>query len=591
MTFITDAEGRNFNVYGQSPAVPIAMTNADSDIDITFESVPEDHSDDEFSQFRPRFGQVVAGAGRRLDVTVINAPVILEDHRFGATSLSQVGGTATGRTDYGQINITAPTTTLATTIPGYAPVLPPRGTAPVGHLIVGGTTSSYLDLINPRLDPARVLLTRARTIASALANRVEMSTDIAIRAIAGSGTDPVGALASAFNGTGAGRTGGVTELTASGATIRRRVWSALGINANNDGTLSASPTFAATDDRATTVRIRRADLVFAERVVSVDTTVGANSVALDVRADPAFTSTPASAALLDQVNGARRFAVIEDTLATGVPRRRIIVYADSTLQQLYDWLKWEYSRAALPRQGDVSARPDRHDEALPVELAGGTLMLTEGWQIDIAATAELSPATNATALSLSSPYDHASPAWAATVGRTYTTGTVVTHLDRVWYCIQAAPVAQVPGSAAAYWVDVTAIGSVNYLVDGQNTGTLVATISLSDATGRTLTVVTEPGASYAYAETVVRERLRLLTANFLQNNSELASYDLDGTRHTEDDVIAPHIHNINTAIARDPATNDWVTGSNAPISSTIPPIIHRYDAVGHLIAESALAGV
>ena len=590
VTFITDAEGRNVNVYGQSPTVPISMTNNASDVDITFENIPEDHNDTTFTQFRPRFGIMRTGTGRRLDVMVNNAVVVLQDQRFGVTSLRQAGGTATGRTDYAQLNITAQGgIPVETTIPDLAPSLPPRGTAPVGHLVIGGTSVSYLDLINPRLDPARVLLTRERLVNNVVSNRIEMSTDITIRGIADAAVDIVGALASAFNGTGSARSGNIVPLTATGATIRRRVWAARGVSSNNDGTAHATPTFAATDDRAVTVKIRRADLVFAERVVSVDTTIGANSVVLDVRADPAFTSTPAAAALLDQVSGSRRFGLVEDNIASGVPRKRIIVYADSTLQQLYDWLKWEYSRAALPRLGAQSARPDRHDEDLPVTLSNGRLTLAEGWQVDIVATATLSAAMATTALSLSSPYDHAADAWVATVGRVYTRDTIVTYLNRVWRCIRPAPVAQVPGSAATYWVDVTTMGTVNYLVDGQNTGTLDSTISLVDATGRTLTVVTEPGASYAYAETEVVERLYCVGANNERViDAYIYAYGLDGTRHGSETVKLPQGVNAPFALTRDPGTNEWIVGRLRTSDSL--PILERYDAVGHRRTGSAIGG-
>ena len=562
------------DVYGTAASATggISLVNPGSDIDLTWESVPKDHGGTTFVQVRPRFSEMSHGAGRRLDITLIDSMLVLLDRRFGVTSLTQVCGTVDGSIDHAQFNLVVPTSSLATVVADYAPVVPPiAGTGKTGSVRFGGTSASYYSFVNPRLDPARVVLQTTRSIGG---ERVEMLTDLNVRAISGAGVDTDGALVSAFNGTGAGRTSVVAELASARATLRRKVFSIT--RAFADGI----------DTRTVDVRIRRADLMFAERTVAVDTTVGANTVEMDVRADPSFTGTPAAAALLDYDGATRRFAVIEDTLATGVPRRRIIVYADSTLQQLYDWLKWEYSRAALPRQGDVSARPDRHDEALPVELAGGTLMLTRGWQIDISPTAELSPAANATALSLSSPYDHASPAWAATAGRTYTVGTVVTHLDKVWYCIQAAPVAQVPGSAATYWVDVTAVGTVNYLVDGQNTGRLAATISLTDATGRTLTVVTEPGASYAYAETAVRERLRVARIN--DGACVLDSYDIGDTAatpHTEDRVTIPR--GDVQAITRDPGTNDWIVGT---ASGSGQAILHRYDSVGHFINASPIIG-
>jgi len=220
------------------------------------------------------------------------------------------------------------------------------------------------------------------------------------------------------------------------------------------------------DNRKILLTYRRADLLLdSVTTLEPDTENGARSAVITAARDPAFTGTPAQAAAL-----APRFTVSRTA-------KLVTVTDDATAQELYNWLKHYYSET------DAAAA-----DAVPATLAGGTLTLAEGWTIEVATGVTLSGTAAAARLELSSehPWPYPLPAWAS--GTTYAPGSIVSHNSRTWRT-PSTVAGLAPGAPTAPWADISRVGVV--VLAG--TGSL-SRLTYTDASGRAITVQTEPGA-------------------------------------------------------------------------------------------------
>lgn len=220
------------------------------------------------------------------------------------------------------------------------------------------------------------------------------------------------------------------------------------------------------DNRRVFLNYRRADLNFdAVAELEPDTENGARSADIVATSDPAFTGTPDQAAALTQFTISRT-------------AKTITVTASATLQQLYNYCKHYWAETS-----GIVAR-----EAMPVSLASGTLTLAEGWSIIVNTGVTLSGtgSANRAELSAAHAWPYPLPAWAT--GTTYSPGAIVAHSSRTWRT--PSTVAGVaPGAPTSPWVDISRVGVL--VLEG--TGSLSA-LTYSDASGRAITVATEPGA-------------------------------------------------------------------------------------------------
>jgi len=260
-------------------------------------------------------------------------------------------------------------------------------------------------------------------------------------------------LAAATENTSYGTLTAAQRRALTGTLRRMSVWESVG----NSGLA---------DNRKILLTYRRADLLLdSVTTLEPDTENGARSAVITAARDPAFTGTPAQAAAL-----APRFTISRTA-------KLVTVTDDATAQELYNWLKHYYSET------DAAAA-----DAVPATLAGGTLTLAEGWTIEVATGVTLSGTAAAARLELSSehPWPYPLPAWAS--GTTYAPGAIVSHNSRTWRT-PSTVAGLAPGAPTAPWADISRVGVV--VLAG--TGSL-SRLAYTDASGRAITVQTEPGA-------------------------------------------------------------------------------------------------
>ena len=313
----------------------------------------------------------------------------------------------------------------------------------------------YLD--NPRIDTDQINRDYDRLLTAAV--RQDISWRI------------VGISASATHGKLRAHVGGPASTFASAgdATISRTP-TAAALRALT-GTLSKVTAWSTQgntglgDNRKVFLSFRRADINFdAIATLEPDTSNGARSGTITATPDPAFTGTTVQAAAL-----ASRFSLSRTA-------KTITVSSSATLQDMYNWLKHYYAET------DAAAQ-----EAVPCTLSGGTMAFADGWSIEVATGATLSSAASATRLELSSahPWPYPVPAWSATP--TYAVGSIVSHNSRTWR--NTATIQGAAPGASPIWVDITRVGRLILTGTAATSG-----ISYTDASGRAITIATEPGA-------------------------------------------------------------------------------------------------
>jgi len=170
-----DDDNNTRNLYG------IASRNPRSDMDFAVRSVPRSPGDTTFSVVRVRFGEMQAGAGRRLDVTLVDAFPIVDDadaNPFAPTLLRQIEGRNAGGSGGGAgmnyLTASQPSGTLQArkraygTVTGYAPTVP----AGQGVAMSGGFTVKALSLLNATLPLDRL---QANNVATRVVSDIEVS--------------------------------------------------------------------------------------------------------------------------------------------------------------------------------------------------------------------------------------------------------------------------------------------------------------------------------------------------------------------------------------------------------------------------------